>query len=301
MNHRLTLSTAALLLIPPLLWAGNAVVGRAVHDMVPPMMLNFLRWALAAVLLLPLGYPIFRRGSSLWTNWRRYALLGLLGVGSYNALQYLALHTSSPVNVTLVAASMPVWMLIIGRLFHRVAIRPMQIIGSALSLAGVLVILAQGQWTQLLQLHFVTGDLLMVLATIIWSFYSWQLIYGHDSDAIRATWATFLLAQVVYGAAWSGLFAAVEWSFTDFRLDWSWTLSFALVYVAIGPAIIAMRFWAVGVQRVGPTTAGFFNNLTPLFAALLSLAMLGDMPQIYHAIAFALILGGIVLSSQRRN
>ena len=301
MNQRLTPSTAALLLIPPLLWAGNAVVGRAVYDMVPPMALNFLRWVVAGLILLPFGHAIFRRGSGLLAHWRRYALLGLLGVGSYNSLQYLALHTSSAVNVTLVASSMPVWMLIVGRLFHGAAIRPMQVIGSALSLAGVLVILAQGQWAQLLQLQFVPGDLLMIIATILWSFYSWQLLRGGGSAVIQSTWATFLLAQVIYGAAWSGLFAVVEWNITDFQLDWNWTLTLALAYVAIGPAVIAYRCWGLGVRRVGPTTAGFFNNLTPLFAALLALVMIGEMPQLYHALAFALILGGIVLSSRQRT
>lgn len=300
-NRRFTAGTIFLLVLPPLLWAGNSVVGRAVYDMVPPMTLNFLRWVCAALILLPFGYQIFQRGSGLLRNWRRYALLGVLGVGSYNSLQYLALHTSSAVNVTLVASSMPVWMMIIGRLFHGAAIRPVQVVGAALSLAGVLVILGQGEWAQLLQLQFVPGDLLMIVATILWSLYSWQLLRGGDSPTIQSTWATFLLAQVLYGAMWSGLFTAVEWSITEVNIDWNWTLTLALAYVAVGPAVIAYRFWGVGVKRVGPTTAGFFNNLTPLFAALLALVMIGETPQVYHAFAFALILGGIVLSSRQRT
>ncbi|MFO7189526.1 MAG: DMT family transporter [Pseudomonadota bacterium] len=299
MNQRLTPTTIALLLIPPLLWAGNAVVGRAIHQDVPPVTLNFFRWGLATLLLLPLGYAIFRPGSGLWVNRRRYLILGLFGVGSYNALQYLALHTSSPVNVTLVASSMPVWMLLVGRLFYGAAVRPVQVLGAALSLAGVGVILAQGQWSQLLALRFVPGDLLMVLAAIIWSLYSWKLIEGGDSDIVRQNWATFMLAQVVYGAAWSALFAAVEWGITAPRIEWSGALIAAIAFVTIGPGIIAFRCWGVGVQRVGPSTASFFNNLTPLFAALLAGFTLGEMPRLYHALAFALILGGIVLSSRR--
>lgn len=298
MNQKLTPSTVLLLVIPPLLWAGNAVIGRVVYQMVPPLTLNFLRWMLAALLLLPMGYSIFRSGSGLWTNWRRYAWLGLLGVGLYNSLQYLALHTSSPLNVTLVAASMPIWMLLVGRMFHGVAIRGVQVVGSILSLAGVLIILAQGQWSQLRALHFTAGDLLMIAATIFFAFYSWQLTLARDSEAIRRSWATLLLAQVIYGVVWSGAFAAVEWGITDWHIDWSWTLALALAFVAIGPAVIAYRCWGIGVQRVGPTTAGFFVNLTPLFAALLSLAMLGDMPQPYHAFAFGLIVFGIVLSGR---
>ena len=89
MRHTLTPSTAVLLVIAPLLWAGNAVVGRLVHDLVPPITLNFLRWLLAFVLLLPLAHGVLRPDSPVWPHWRRYALLGLLGIGVYNALQYL--------------------------------------------------------------------------------------------------------------------------------------------------------------------------------------------------------------------
>ena len=111
MRHTLTPSTAVLLVIAPLLWAGNAVVGRLVHELIPPITLNFIRWVLAFAILLPLAHGVLRADSPLWPHWRRYALLGLLGIGAYNALQYMALQTSTPINVTLVGSSMPVWML----------------------------------------------------------------------------------------------------------------------------------------------------------------------------------------------
>lgn len=299
MNERLTPSTVALLLVPPALWASNAVVGRAVADLVPPMTLNFFRWGVALLLLLPFGYRVLQRGSAVWREWPRYAMLGLLGVGLYNSLQYLALHTSTPVNVTLVAASMPVWMMLVGRMFHGVAIHPAQVAGAILSLVGVAIVLSYGQWAQFLALRFVVGDLLMVLATIIWAFYSWQLTRVPADAPVRAHWAGFLLGQVLYGAAWSGMFAALEWQLTDWQVVWGWPLLLAIAFVAIGPAVIAFRCWGAGVQRVGPTLAGFFNNLTPLIAALLSSAVLGERPHFYHAVAFLLIIGGIVLSSRR--
>ncbi|WP_323012685.1 DMT family transporter [Castellaniella sp.] len=299
MNERLTPGTVALLLVPPALWASNAVVGRAVADLVPPMTLNFFRWAVALLLLLPFGYRVLQRGSAVWREWPRYAMLGLLGVGLYNSLQYLALHTSTPVNVTLVAASMPVWMMLVGRMFHGAAIRPAQMAGAGLSLAGVAIVLSHGQWDQFLALRFVVGDLLMVLATIIWAFYSWQLTQVPADAPVRAHWAGFLLGQVLYGAAWSGMFAALEWQLTDSQVVWGWPLLLAVAFVAVGPAVIAFRCWGAGVQRVGPTLAGFFNNLTPLIAALLSSALLGERPHFYHATAFLLIIGGIVMSSRR--
>ncbi len=302
MQHRLTPATALLLTIPPLMWAGNAVVGRMVGPLVPPMTLNLLRWALAGLLLLPLAGWVLRPGSGLWPHWKRLSLLGLLSVGAYNALQYLALKTSSPINVTLVAASMPVWMLLIGRVFFAAPVSRRQLLGATLSISGVLLVLSRGHLETLLQVQLVPGDIYILIAAICWAFYSWMLARpGGEPEQIRSDWAAFLLAQVVFGLAWSALFAGGEWAMTDARIVWGWPLIGALVFVAAGPAVLAYRAWGIGVQRAGPTVASFFGNLTPLLTALMSSALLGDLPRLYHGVAFALIVSGIVVSSARRG
>ena len=299
MNQRLTLSTAFLLTVPPVLWAANAVIGRAVAPLVPPLALNFLRWGLAFLILLPFAWRLLRADSPLWSRIGRFAVLGFLGVGSYNALQYLAVKTSTPVNVTLVGSSMPVFMLALGALFFGQRITARQMMGAALSIAGVVVVLAHGALEHLAQVRFVPGDLYMLVATAAWAVYSWLLTRPGDPPEIRGDWAGFLMAQLVPGVVWSGLFAAVEHGVTDQAIQWGWRLAAALAFIATGPAIVAYRCWGMGVQRVGPNIAGFFSNLTPLFAALFSAAFLGEPPQPYHAVAFALIVGGIVVSSRR--
>jgi drug/metabolite transporter (DMT)-like permease len=297
--QKLTPSTIALLTVPPILWAGNAIVGRLVRDAVPPMTLNLLRWSIALLILLPLGRALFRHKDALLAGWRRYCLLGLLGIGLYNSLQYLALQSSTPINVTLVASGMPVWMMLVGSLCFGVKVGARQMVGAALSVAGVVLVLCRGQWELLLAMRLVAGDVYMILATIAWSFYSWLLTEQKDLPALRADWAAFLLAQVGYGVLWSGAFAAGEWTFGAPALNWSWTLLAALLYVAIGPAIIAFRCWGAGVQRAGPSVSAFFVNLTPLFTALLSSVFLRELPHLYHLVAFVLIVGGIVFSARR--
>ena len=298
MSQKLSPVTALLLTVPPLLWAGNAVVGRLVNTLVPPITLNFLRWAVAFFILLPLAAWVLRRGTGLWSHWRRFALLGLLGVGCYNALQYLALQTSTPLNVTLVAASGPFWTLAIGALFFGARVRRAQLLGAMLSIGGVLVVLSRGDWQQLLQVRLVIGDLYILIATACWSWYSWLLSQRDEPEQIRGDWAAFLLGQVVFGLGWSGLFSALEWGLTDAHIHWGWPLIATLGFVAIGPAVLAYRCWGLGVQQAGPAIAGFFANLTPLFAAVLSAAFLGERPQAYHAVAFGLIVGGIWWSAR---
>lgn len=299
MNQRLTPATALLLVLPPLLWAGNAVVARMVTPLVPPLLLNFLRWAIAFLVLLPFAWPLLRAASPIWSRMRRYAVLGLLGIGCYNAFQYMAVRTSTPINVTLVGSSIPGFMMAFGVAFFGQRITARQVVGTVLSIAGVLVVLSRGEFAHLAQVRFVIGDVYMLLATAAWSLYSWLLTRPGDPPEVRSQWSAFLMAQLVPGLAWSGLFAATEAVVSAQPVQWGWPLAGALAFIALGPAIVAYRCWGLGVQRVGPTIAGFFSNLTPLFAALFSAAFLGEPPHLYHALAFALIVGGIVVSSRR--
>jgi drug/metabolite transporter (DMT)-like permease len=295
----LTALTVVLLLVPPLLWASNAVVGRMVRELVSPITLNFVRWVIAFVLLLPLAAPVLRRDSPLWAHWKRYALLGLLGIGLYNALQYLALQTSTPINTTLVGSSLPLWMLAVGTVFFGARVNAREIGGALLSMVGVLLVLSRGEWRQLLGLRLVPGDLYMILGTIAWAFYSWLLARTQEPTAVRQDWAAFLMAQLVFGVAWSGALAAGEWTLTDAHIDLGWPLLAAMLFIGIGPAVVAYRCWGTGVQRAGPQAASVFMNLTPLFAAVLSAAFLREPPHWYHGVAFLLIVGGIVVAARR--
>ncbi len=146
MTQRLTPTAALLLVIPPLMWSGNAVVGRMVAPLISPMTLNLLRWAIAFLILLPLASRVLRANSSLWPQWKRFALLSLFSIGGYNALLYLALNTSTAINVTLVGASTPVWMLLIGRLLFKAPVSRKQLLGAVLSIGGVLLVLGRGDW-----------------------------------------------------------------------------------------------------------------------------------------------------------
>lgn len=299
----LTPRIALLLTLPPLLWAGNAVVGRLLVGSVPPLTLNFIRWVLAALLLLPLGWRVLAQPSLLRPRWPYLLLAGTLGVGTYNALQYLALVTSTPINVTLIAGSMPVWMLAVGALFYGERPRARQAAGALLSLAGVALVIGRGDPAALARVQFVRGDLYVLVAIIAWAFYSWLL--ARPPVSMRAPqrpdwdWAGMLLLQVLFGLAGAGAAAAGEQLIGTHAIHWSGWVVAALIYVAVGPAVIAYRCWGLGVATGGPALAAFFSNLTPLFAALLSTAALGEVPHWYHGAAFALIVGGIVVSSRR--
>ena len=297
---QLNIATISYLLIATALWAGNAIAGRVLVGSVSPITLSATRWGLAAILLLPFGWRIFQPNSALWQNKKRFLLLGLFGVGSYNVLLYLALQTSSAINVTLIGASMPIWMLFIGAVFYQTKPAFLQMIGAIISLLGVGIVLSRGELTSLLSMQMVVGDLLIMLATILWAFYSWMISRPGTSTERQWPWADFLMAQVMIGLLWTLFFDGFEiaagHAFLDLNL---WTGSLIL-FVAIGPSLIAYRCWGLGVNGAGPTVAAFFANFIPLFTALLSAAMLGEPPQLFHGVAFGFIVAGIWVSSPKK-
>jgi len=295
---QLNLATITYLLLATALWAGNAIAGRVLVGSISPITLSAVRWGLAALLLLPLGWRVFMSESALWQNKKRFLLLGLFGVGSYNVLLYLALQTSTAINVTLIGASMPIWMLFIGAVFYQVKPSILQMIGAVVSLLGVGIVLTRGDLAALLSMEMVIGDLLIMLATILWAFYSWMLSRPGSSSERQWPWAEFLMAQVTVGLLWTGFFDGFEIATGHAYLDLNWWTASLILFVAIGPSLIAYRCWGLGVNGAGPTVAAFFANFIPLFTALLSAAMLGEPPQLFHGLAFALIVAGIAISSK---
>ncbi|HEU5296565.1 MAG TPA: DMT family transporter [Burkholderiaceae bacterium] len=308
---QLTPRLAFLLTLPPLMWAGNAVIGRLMVGYAPPVLLNLIRWVGALLILLPLGWGAFatrERRAQVRVRWPHLAMLGLLGVGMYNALQYMALRTSSPLNVTLIAASMPLWMMLNGLLFFHTRPGPRDLLAGALSLAGVIMVLTRGHLLELAQIRLVSGDLLILVAIFCWSIYSWFLAKPPPSMRGHArpqwNWAEFLLVQVVFGIVWAAAGAVVESAVladSEEGVRWGWPLTLALVYLATCPSLIAYYAWGTGVARAGPAMAALFSNLTPLLTAVISGAVLGTWPQPYHLVAFALIVAGIMTSALRRS
>ena len=292
---RLDGATAALLTLPPLFWAGNAVVARMIVGEVPPVALSLARWVIALALLLPFAWQAaMRHRAVLARHWRILLAIGPLGVGAYNTLQYIALQTSTPLATSLIASSSPVFILALGALVFGERTRSAQWLGAALSVGGVLLVMARGDPANLAQLAFVPGDLIMLVANLTWTLYTW-LLRRHRPDL---PFAPLLLVQVAIGVVAIAPFAALEASLSPARIQWSGGAAAAMLYMAVFPSLAAYWCWDLGVRRVGAVIPVYFANLTPVFAAVLSMWLLADAPRLYHVAALALIIGGIHLASR---
>lgn len=289
-------TTLLVLTVPPLMWASNAIVGRMAAGAIPPLTLNFLRWVVALLVLLPF---ILTQLKVDWStgrqHWKLFAATGFLSTTCYNALQYLALITSSPINIALITAAGPIFTLLVGRAFFSAHIGRSAALGAVLSILGVAWVLVRGEIQNLTQVAFVSGDLFMLLAIALWSIYTWLLrerpksMSGYSVLALQMLWGlVFAVPMVLAEVLWGG-YAPIQWD--------GHTLGM-VVYVALGPALLAYICWQRAVALTGSQLPMFFLNLTPVFAAILAVLLLGEFPQSYHLIGLALIVFGIVLSNR---
>ncbi len=294
--QRIDFRTALLLTLPPLFWAGNAVFARLLVGQVPPLALSLARWVIALAIFLPFAWSALRtHASALRAQWKDVALIGVLGVGCYNSFQYLAVQTSTAVNVTLIAASTPVFVLATGTLFFGEPTRRAQWIGAGVSLVGVLMVLARGDPANLLRLSFVAGDLVMLAANLTWTLYTWLLRKRRP----ELPFAPFLTAQMAFGVLAIAPFAVAESALSPAAIHWSPTVIAVMLYVAVLPSIVAYSVWDHGVARVGAVVPVYFANLTPVFAGVLSVLVLGELPRMYHVVGLLLIVAGIHLAGRR--
>jgi drug/metabolite transporter (DMT)-like permease len=279
-----------LLMVPPLCWGGNAVLARGVVDLIPPISLAFWRWIVALAIL----YPITRhRVREDWEtalrSWKWMLVLSFLGITSFNSLLYTAAHTTTAINVSMIQTIMPAIIIVISLALFREKIRLIQLAGVILSIGGACFVLLRGEWQTLLTLSFLEGDLLMLIAVVIYALYSVLL---------RKRPAIHPLSFVTLTFAWGALLRLpfYLWElFSDgpFRFGYAEILS--ILYVAVFPSIVAYLCWNRGVELLGANRAGLFVNLVPLFASGLAILLLGESLQGFHLVGLALIFGGMAL------
>ena len=278
-----------------LFWSINWVIGRAVVGMVPPVALAFWRWTLAVLFMLPFAWPHLRSDwRRIRTHWRPILLLAVLGTGYHNLLSYLGLQYTTATNGVMLNSSIPVFILAIGWLFFGHRITLLQLAGLAISLCGVLAILARGQLAVLAAFQLNFGDLILLAAMVQWALYTLALKWRPGGIHPLA----FLFTCAVIGVIAMSPAYAVELAMGR-RIVWSWGVAGALFYVGLFPSFIGYIFWNRGVHEVGPGVAGLFVHLMPVFGSVLAWIFLDERLYAFHLAGIALILSGIFLTTRR--
>ena len=285
-----------LLTFTALCWGGNAVFGRMAVGQVSPMALVSLRW-LGVVLLLALfaNRYIRRDWEVLREHWIYVSAMGALGMTLFNALFYIAAHTTTAVNIGIIQGSIPVFVLIGVFFAYQTRVTKLQAAGVLLTLCGVILVGSRGELARIMGLEVAVGDVLMVIACTLYAGYAVGLLGRPAVSALG-------MFTAIAGAAF---LASVPLTIVEVALgqfQWPTVTGWVIVaLVAVFPSLLAQISFIQGVELIGASRAGVFVNLVPVFASILAVTFLREPFQLFHAIALCLVLGGIWLSERGKS
>lgn len=279
-----------MMMMPPLFWAGNAIIGRAAVGIVPPVGLAFWRWTLGAAVLLPFAWRHLRADRhALAANWPVVLLLTALGVGAFNTLLYLGLRTTTAMNGVMMQSAMPVIIVLMGVAFFRDRVGLVQWLGILVSLVGAAVLISHGDPAALLQLQFNVGDILVFVAVVCYCAYTVLLRRRPEVHPL-----SFLVATFLGGAGMLLPFYLWE-TMSGFPMPLSFQALGSIAYTAVCASILAYLCFNRAVALAGAGVAGLSFHLMPVFGTVLAILILGERAQLYHGAGIALIAVGILL------
>jgi len=285
-----------LLSITALCWAGNAIVGRLAAGHIPPVTLSFLRWSFAFLIILPFAWKhLVRDWAAIRSRLGIMILLSITGIGAFNTLQYWALEHTQALNTLLLQSAGPLVVAVWSLLLLGVRLTLAQAAGVLLSMAGVFVILLHGDLTTLSKIDFNIGDLIFLIALAIFGIYSVLSLKRPDIHGLSFVAFTF-------GAGAACLIPLFIWELfarPPMQIDAANLLT--LAYVALFPSTIAYLCFNRGVQLIGANRAAPFFHVVPVFGTIMSIVFLGEHPQAFHFIGFALVLTGVFVASRKAS
>ena len=283
-----------LLSITALCWAGNAIVGRLAAGHIAPVTLSFLRWSIAFLIILPFAWKhLARDWAAIRARLGIMIVLSITGIGAFNTLQYWALEHTQALNTLLLQSAGPLFIAGWSLLLLGVRLTLAQACGIAVSLTGVLVILLHGDLTTLKNIEFNRGDLIFLVALVIFGLYS---VLSLKRPAIHG----LSFVAFTFGAGAAGLIPLFIWElFTRPVLVLDGANLLTLFYVAVFPSTVAYICFNRGVQMIGANRAAPFFHVIPVFGTAMSIVFLGEHPQAFHFIGFALVLTGVLVASRK--
>ena len=284
-----------LLSITSLCWAGNAIVGRLAAGHIAPVTLSFLRWSFAFLIILPFAWNhLVRDWAAIRGRLGIMIFLSITGIGAFNTLQYWALEHTQALNTLLLQSAGPLFVASWSLILLGVRLTLAQAGGIAVSLAGVMVILLHGDLTTLKNIEFNKGDLIFTVALAIFGLYS---VLSLKRPAIHG----LSFVAFTFGAGAACLIPLFIWELFArplMRIDAANLLT--LFYVALFPSTLAYLCFNRGVQLIGANRAAPFFHVVPVFGTVMSIAFLGEHPQPFHFLGFALVLTGVFVASRKQ-
>lgn len=274
-------------------WSGNFVVASGLSDSIQPFTLSFYRWLVATLVFTPFAYKSVKRDwAAIRIHFPYLLIIAVLGISIFNTLIYYAGRTTTAINLSLIALTFPIFILIISAIVFKERITLVKILGIVIVLMGVGLIISKGNPAQLLDLTFNAGDPLMLLAAFIFAVHS-LLIKNKPKkiSIISLQYTTFFIGMMVlfpfYLIGDGG----------DIGFEPSFPVIGAILYIGIFSSLVSFVSWNKAIDKIGASSAGMIYFLMPLFSGLVAWVLLNEELKSYHLISAVLIITGILIST----
>ena len=275
--------------------ASNQILARGLAGSVPPFTLALFRWSIIAAGLAPFAIAAIRTGKiPLAPNAWPILAAGFLGMFLCGGPVYVAGITTTAIHIALIMALSPIVVLLISAARGMEHIGPLQWLGTALALAGALLIVSGGHLETLTQSSAAWGDLLVVIAMLGWS--------GYTLMQSRVAPNASLLARVSLFAAAGALCSlppALHEMWTAPHQVFNARAYEAYVFAGLVPGLIAYAGFAWLGEKFGSVRTSLVLYVAPIASALLSWIILGEPPAMIHLFGGLLILGGVWASLRK--
>jgi len=278
-------------------WAGNFIVGKTASiNEIPPVSLNFYRWVLAWLILLPFTYKeLIKKKNYILNNIGLFIILGITAVTIFNSALFYSLKFTQVISGVLMISTVPVMIIFISSLLKIERTNIFQIIGVILSLTGVLFIVTKADFELLKNLDFNRGDIFMIIAMLSWATYS-ALLKKQKYELSQIS-----LLQVVIGF---GVIFLIPLYLIDLNMGNLIKLEkpffLTLTYVVLFPGLASFFFWIKGVSLIGANRAGVFLHLMPILGAVMAMIIFDEKILFYHFLGAIFIVAGITLSNKKK-
>ncbi len=284
-----------LLTMTTFFWGCNSVLARIAVGEVSPMLIVSLRWLGVMILFVFAWRVICREWGKLRPHLLVLFLMGALGLSAFNALFYLAAHTTTALNIGIIQGIVPVFLLVGAWFLYRVPVSLLQGLGAIITIFGVCIVASAGDLEKLASLSINQGDYFLLFGCVLYSGYALVLRRFADVSAVS-------LFAVVSVAAF---IASLPLSLAELYLgSFQWPTRkgwIVMILITLLPSFLAQVFFIRGVKELGAGRAGIFVNLVPVFSSILAVSVLGEPFRVYHAVALILVIGGIGLAESKKR
>lgn len=222
----------------------------------------------------------------------------LCGVGINQWLFVVGLKSSSPVNASIIATGVPIFVLLLAAIILKEPITRKKTFGVFMGVSGGLL-LVFGSTHTVNSTNSVGGDILMVINSLMYSVYlvlSKPLSLRYSSVTIMK-WM-FLFSALTLAPF---CFKYVQYVPIFHKETFNITEMYALLYLLFGATFVAFMLIPMSLKHVRPTTVSMYNYVQPIIASVIAILIGQDVFSLQKLLSAILVFTGVLLVTQNKK